>query len=335
MKISASIYSSKGRVLESLVTELEAIGMDYVHIDCNDDPEVEEAIALVRRVSALPIDLHIISKEPERFFPMIERHRVDLVTIQYEQIAGRTLGFPRLGCEWGMAITTPTPIPVFQPFAQDCDFILFMTTTPGQSGGQFDAANFAKIRQFRKSFPGKRVHVDGGVNAEISFVLRNLGVYCAVSGSFLVNAESVPVAYLKLLVQKGHNHLCVGDVMFGLGELPVLPVVGLDMQELVRTIEEHAMGYCLLTGADGCLAGLVTNADLRRGLIRHLSEAVPLDATAMVNYDPKFIHADATISEMLQKVKSYPSIVQFMPVVDAEHRLVGAVNFNHLILGEL
>lgn len=335
MKISASIYSSKARQLETLVAELEAIGVDYVHVDCNDDLGVEEAIRTVRAISELPIDLHIISPEPEKFYPMIARHRVDFVTLQYEHISGRDITLPALGCEWGLAIVTPTPSSVFERFAATCSFILFMTTTPGQSGGRFDAANFQKIRSFRRSFPGKRIHVDGGVNAEISFVLRNLGVYCAVSGSFLVNAHSVAVAFLKLLVQKDHNHLYVHEVMYGLEELPVLPVQDLDALRLLQTIEDHAMGYCLLTDAGGCLAGLVTNADVRRGLIQHLQSTRPLDASTLVNRHPKYIHADVTISEMLQKVKEFPFLVQFLPVVTHDLRLVGAVNFNNLILGEL
>jgi ribulose-phosphate 3-epimerase len=335
MKISASIYSSKDRPLEALVTELEGIGVDYVHVDCNDDPGVEDAIARVRAQSSLPIDLHIISPEPEKFYPMIARHGVDCVTLQYEQIAGRKLELPDLGCEWGLAITTQTSIEAFAQFAPACTFILFMTTTPGQSGGTFDAANFEKIRRFRKAFPGKRVHVDGGVNAEISFVLRNLGVYCAVSGSFLVNAGNVALAYLKLLVQKNHNHIFVRQVMHGLDELPVLPLKGLEARQLLQTIEHFAMGYCLLQEADGRLAGVVTNADVRRGLIRHLDDMRTLDATELVNRHPQTIGPDVTISEMLQKVKSLPFLVQFMPVVDGKHRLLGAINFNHLILGEL
>ncbi|MBL0015985.1 MAG: hypothetical protein IPP17_05965 [Bacteroidetes bacterium] len=335
MKISASIYSSKDRSLETLVTELEAIGVDFVHVDCNDDLGVEDAIARTRAISKLPIDLHIISNEPEKFYDMIVRHKVEFVTLQFEQIADRVLDLPDLGCEWGLAIVTPTPTSVFTVFAAQCAFILFMTTTPGQSGGKFDAANFQKIRRFRHDFPGKRIHVDGGVNAEISFVLRNLGVFCSVSGSFLVNADSVAVAYLKLLVQKDRNHLLVRDVMHGLDELPILPIAGLDALQVLQTIETHAMGYCLLTDADGRLAGLVTNADVRRGMIRHLRDNLPLDPFALVNRQPKFIEADATISEMLQKVKSFPFLVQFMPVIAADHRLVGAVNFNNLILGEL
>lgn len=335
MKISASIYSSKERQLEALVTELEAIGMDFVHVDCNDDLGVEDAIARVRAISNLPIDLHIISSEPEKFFGMIARHQVEFVTLQYEQIASHKIELPEIGCQWGLAIMTQTPNTVFAQYAEKCDFILFMTTTPGQSGGKFDTANFQKIRSFRRQFPIKRIHVDGGVNAEISFVLRNMGVFCSVSGSFLVNAESVAVAYLKLLVQKDKNQLFVRDVMYGLDELPILQFEDLSIKQLLQTIEDFAMGYCLLTHADGRLAGLVTNADIRRGMIRHLHDSVALEACELVNTQPKFIESNATISEMLQKVKSFPFLVQFMPVVSEDAKLVGAVNFNNLILGEL
>lgn len=335
MKISASIYSSKERQLEALVTELADIGVDYIHVDCNDDLGVEDAIARCRAVSDLPIDLHIISPEPEKFYGMVARHKVDFVTLQYEQVAHRKVELPDLGCQWGLAIVTDTPLSAFEAYASACAFVLFMTTTPGQSGGKFDAANFKKIRAFRRAFPGKRIHVDGGVNAEISFVLRNMGVYCAVSGSFLVNADSVAVAFLRLLVQKDHNHLCVRDVMQGLDELPLLRIEDLESRALLQAIEDHAMGYCLLTDAGGRLAGLVTNADLRRGLLRQLGQPGALDPQALVNRAPKHIGPDLTISELLQAVKALPFLVQFMPVVDAEHRLLGAINFNNLILGEL
>lgn len=335
MKISASIYSNKDRLLEDLVRDLEACGVDFAHVDCNDDLGVEDAIARIRAISPMPIDLHIISAEPEKFYPMIARHKVDFVTFQYEDLGGHMPAFPDLGCQYGLAITTDTPNEVFGPFAQHCDFILFMTTTPGKSGGTFQSANFKKIRDFRRHFPATRVHVDGGVNAEISFVLRNMGVYSAVSGSFLVNAENVPLAYLKLLVQKHRNHLQVADVMHTLDELPILPVEDLLIAAVLRKIEDYKMGYCLLTNPDGTLAGLVTNADVRRGILSNIEHLSALNARDLVNYSPKYIAPTATISEMLATVKGFSFLVQFLPVLDADKKLVGAVNFNQLILGEL
>lgn len=336
MKISASIYSNKERPLEDLVRELESCGVDLAHVDCNDDLGVEDAIARIRQVSSLPIDLHIISPDPAKFYPMIARHGVEYVTFQHENLEGRIPEFPALGCQYGLAITTGTPNAAFEAYAAHCDFILFMTTTPGRSGGTFDATNFRKIRDFRRAHPNKRIHVDGGVNAEVSFVLRNLGVYSAVSGNFLVNAGNLPRAFLQLLVQKRQaNHLHVRDMMLQLDELPILTQSQLSLPALLRKIEDLQMGYCLITDDQGQLSGLVTNADLRRGLLRHFEHLGELDAQEMVNPRPKTIADTATIGEMLAAISGLPFIVQFLPVVDAQHRLVGAVNFNNLILGEL
>ncbi|MEM7036224.1 MAG: CBS domain-containing protein [Bacteroidota bacterium] len=335
MKISASAFSNKTLPLSTLVQEIEACGIDYVHVDCNDDPNIGEAIATIRAHCNLPIDLHIISPNPERFYDVIQDQKVEMVTLQYEDLGGRKLDLPDLGCQWGLSIVTDTPVEVFQEYQDACDFILLMTTVPGQSGGRFDQANFRKIRDFRRLHSDKRIHVDGGVNAEISFVLRNMGVFCAVSGSFLVNAESISKAYLRLLVQRGENPIRVQDFMHELNELPVLSAENLRTGPLLRTIEDFKMGYCLLTDEHGNLAGLVSNADVRRGMLRHIEQLEELDAASMVNPTPKSIVMNATVSELLRFVKQLDFLVLYMPVVDEAGKLVGAVNFNHLIIGEL
>lgn len=335
MKISASVFSNPDRRLEDLVQELEACGLDYLHVDCNDDPTVGEAIARMRKVSSLPIDLHIISADPEKFYPMIREQGVEMVTLQVEDLNGRLPELPDLGCEWGLALTTNTPVEAFAPFADRCDFVLFMATVPGQSGGKFDPVNFSRIRSFRQTYRSKRIHVDGGVNAEISFVLRNLGVFCSVSGSFLVKADSVSRAFLDLLVQKTENHLTVGDIMFGLDELPVLDPESASVGDTLKAIEAFRFGYCLFRDGKGQLAGMVTNADLRRAMIRHLDDLNQLQLSDLLNPHPRVVRDNLTVTEMLRFVKSLDFLVLYLPVVDQNDRLVGAVNFNNLILGEL
>lgn len=335
MKISASIYSTKGRELREMAHVLNHSGVDWVHVDCLDDLGVEEVIAMIRELTNLPVDLHIISDQPEKFFPMIERYKVDFVTLQYEDLQGRIPTFPDLGCEWGLAITTETSHAVFADFQEACQFLLFMTTIPGRSGGVFQQENFRKIREFRRDFPGVRVHVDGGVNAEVSFVLRNLGVFASVSGSYLVNADNVQSALRNLVYPKASQHLQVREVMAQLDELPVLPLEGLELEPLLQHIDQYKMGCCLLVDASGKLAGLVTNADLRRGFLRHIQQLSELKAMDLVNANPKFVRGNLTISEMLAEVKRIPFLVQFLPVVADDGKLEGAINFNNLILGEL
>ena len=86
MKISASIYSSKNQKLEQIIHELDEHGVDYFHVDCNDDKSVFDDIVRIRELSSKPIDLHIISSEPEAYFDAIQKHRVEFVTFQYENL---------------------------------------------------------------------------------------------------------------------------------------------------------------------------------------------------------------------------------------------------------
>ncbi|MGZ4060082.1 MAG: hypothetical protein ACXVPU_13695, partial [Bacteroidia bacterium] len=153
MKISASVYSNKTKSLESLVKELDVFNVDFIHIDCNDDLSVFDDIEAIQKISKTPIDLHIISSEPEKFYPGLLKLNVDFVTFQFENLRS-PLQIPKdIKSKLGLAIISPTPITVFEQYKEVMDFILFMTTTPGQSGGLFNKENFKKIREFKKGYP--------------------------------------------------------------------------------------------------------------------------------------------------------------------------------------
>ena len=68
MKISASIYSDKKRPLNEVIRDLVDHQVDLLHVDCNDDLNVFDDIAAIRNWCSLPIDLHIITHEPEKYF---------------------------------------------------------------------------------------------------------------------------------------------------------------------------------------------------------------------------------------------------------------------------
>jgi ribulose-phosphate 3-epimerase len=182
MKISASIYSNKNKKFNDLIKELDLFNVDFFHIDCNDDLSVFNDIEVIRKNSITPIDLHIISDKPEKYYSGIIKNNIELVTFQFENLT-KNIEIPSdISSKFGLALMTDTPIEVFDDFADRFSFVLFMTTTPGESGGKFDKRNFDKIKEFKKKYPEKFAHVDGGVNDEVAFVLRSLGVSCAVSG---------------------------------------------------------------------------------------------------------------------------------------------------------
>ena len=337
MKISASIYSNKTEPLETVIRALDRHQIDYFHVDCNDDPKVFDDIAQIRTWSKTPVDLHIITSDPEKYFDLLRKTPVELVTFQYENLS-KPLHIPDdITGKLGLAITSDTEVDVFEPYAARFSFLLMMATTPGQSGGTFNKENFRKIRQFRNRFPENRVHVDGGVNGEVSFILRNMGVSASVSGSFLFNAENIGLALLNLKMMENESHFQVKDFMLTREESPVLLPEQRSLREVLQRIEDFKMGFTTLVDERGTLEGIISNADVRRGIIRKLDAlaASPQPGiTDMVNYKPVVINENATVREMLRLIKSKSFPVTYLPVVNDKQQLTGVITFLNLIKGE-
>ncbi len=334
MKISASLYSSKQKNLPELVRELDGVYVDYFHIDCNDDPGVFEDIKTIRGFSKTPIDLHIISDNPSRFDDAIKSREIELVTYQLENLPS---GFqlPAAGnTRWGLAMVNDTPVDRFSAYRKDFDFVLFMTTTPGKSGGEFNKETFRKIRKFRNMFPEKRIHVDGGVNADVSFVLRNMGVSAVVSGSYLVNAEGIGGALHNLRNQYYvPSGIQVKDFMMDVSEVPEVDE-GAGLMDILKSIDDFKLGYTHVVNGNGELKGIISNADIRKGILKSGGSPEKLGVKDLLNPNPVKVVEDASIPEMLRLVRNTQFNVLYLPVVDKNNRLTGAVSFTNLIKGE-
>lgn len=335
MKISASVYSSKDRELSDLVRELDAHNIDSFHIDCLDDLYVFEDIKSIREISGTPIDLHIISTNPSRFFDPLKEAKVEAVTWQLEELP-EGFRFPELDqSKQGIAIVSNTPLETLEPYVGAMDFVLMMTTEPGKSGGTFNQNNFSRIRKLRSLYPGLSVYVDGGVNQEVSFILRNLGVEQVVSGSYLVNGPFLGASLLNLKEGEGKGHFFAEDIMIDKAELPVVKISNIHPKELIQAMESGGKGFVLVEDANEKLAGICSNADLRRAVIRHFDDWDHLVLEDLINPNPIVVKTSQSISEMVEMVRRLNFIILFLPVIDNGGRLLGAVTFNDLIKGEL
>ncbi|MGB3465481.1 MAG: CBS domain-containing protein [Cyclobacteriaceae bacterium] len=334
MKISASLYSNRDRTINSLVTELDKCHIDLFHIDSNDDLSVFDDIREIRKISDTPIDLHIISDEPEKYFDLITAHQIEFVSFQFENFQ-RKMNFPANGTtKYGLAVISDTPVNVFDEYIDQCDYILIMTTTPGQSGGKFRKDNFRKIREFRNLYPGKKIQVDGGVNDEVGFLMRMLGVDSVVSGSYLVKHESIGTALLHLRSSVIHSDYQIGDFMIDLLDSPVLSLEAANTKNIIESIDAHRKGFTCIVDKDGTLTGISSNADVRRGLLKNIDDFNKLSEKDIINYQPVTIRENATISEMLQLIKSKNFLISFLPVINSEEKLTGCITFFNLIRSE-
>ena len=335
MKISASVYSSKQDSLTEIIKDLDDHHADLFHIDCNDNPDVFRDIAKIRKLSKTPVDLHIISPKPSQYYADIAAHDIDYVTFQYENLKEELVIPDNIKSRLGLAITSDTDISVFEKYNERFDFILLMATIPGKSGGEFNRQTFKKIREFRQRFPSKRIHVDGGVNAEISFILRNMGVYASVSGSYLMAGESMGAAMLGLRKDEVESHFQVKDFMRSVDEIPLLEPAELSVAAVLQSIEDHKLGFTILISEDGKLDGMITNADVRKGMIKHIDNLNDISVEDMTNKNPVRANENFSVMELLRFIKQQSFPISYLPVVDDDNKVTGAVTFFNLIKGEL
>lgn len=334
MKISASIYSDKNRSLEAVIIDLTAHQVELLHVDCNDDVAVFDDIKRIRSWCSLPIDLHIITDQPAKFFPLLSETPVDYLTFQFENLSEPLFIPKEITGKKGLAITTNTSITAFDSYSS-FDFILIMATIPGQSGGLFDKHNFSKIRSFRNRYPSKSIHVDGGVNAEVSFILRNMGVSTSVSGSYLFNAPSIGQALMNLTKRDIESQFMVSDFMTPLHEAPFVRESSCTKKSILETVENGNLGFCLVVDELNKLIGLVSSADIRKALLCKIDNPQTITPNDFMNRTPRTLYTHYTVYEMLQYIKKCPFSVMYLPVIDEHQTVHGIVNFVHLIKGEL
>jgi ribulose-phosphate 3-epimerase len=333
MKISASIYSNKLKTIPQTIEELDLHQIDFFHIDCNDDLAVFNDIKNIQQISTTPIDLHLISANPEKYFQAIVDLKLSHVSVQLEPTSNLKIPVD-LAENIGLAITNNTPIEAFDAYKDICTYVLLMTTTPGQSGGQFNKDTFNRIRQFAKLYPNKQIQVDGGVNAEVGFILRNLGVDCAVVGSYLFNQGIIGPALLSFKKEGIKSSYLVSDLMIDLNELPVLFYDKITFENVLLAIESYKLAFVLIIDNDYNLIGLISNADVRKGLIKHLDNLNNINVIEIINKNPYYANTNMSIQSLLTYIKEIKFPVQYLPILNEQQKLAGAITFTQLIKGE-
>ena len=98
-------------------------------------------------------------------------------------------------------------------------------------------------------------------------------------------------------------------------------------------MEDYKMGFVLTMGDSGKLKGVISNADVRRALLKHTGHLDLIRIYDIPNRNPICIDENATLGEMLRKIDALNFIILFLPVIDEDRRLKGAVLLNNLTRG--
>jgi len=209
MKIAPSILSADFAALGEAIGRVETGGADLLHVDVMDGhfvpnltigPPVIEAI---RKRTRLPLDVHLMIEEPERWVETYVKTGADYLTVHVEACAhlDRALTLIReAGAKSGVALNPSTPPEVLQYVLDDLDLVLVMSVNPGFGGQSFIPTAYEKIRRLRALLAGRDVliSVDGGVKVDNAGALAQAGATVLVAGSSIFGAPDPGAAVATL-----------------------------------------------------------------------------------------------------------------------------------------
>ncbi|MCL2624512.1 MAG: ribulose-phosphate 3-epimerase [Planctomycetaceae bacterium] len=196
--INPSLLAADFGNLEREIRRVEQAGAQILHLDIMDGHFVPNlsigvpVVAAVRRMTELPLDVHLMLSEPQKYVKPFREAGADLITVHIEVLDDpRPLldEIRRLGAAAGLAHNPPTPMEKTAPFLRDADLVLTMSVMPGFGGQAFEPVALKKIAFIREhAGPGTLISVDGGVNESTIADCARAGANLFVAGTAIFAA---------------------------------------------------------------------------------------------------------------------------------------------------
>lgn len=204
MRFAPSILTADLSRLKEVIGEAEAAGVDWIHLDVMDGVFVPNLtfgpilVEAVRRVTRLPLDVHLMIVNPERYLEDFARAGADVITVHFEATphAHRAVQkVKELGKKAGLAINPATPLSAFEALLPELDLALLMSVNPGFGGQKYIPQSTERLRRLKAMRdalnPACLIEVDGGVNRATVAEVYRAGADVAVAGSALFNDKPV------------------------------------------------------------------------------------------------------------------------------------------------
>lgn len=211
VRIAPSILNADFARLADLVALVERAGADLIHVDVMDGhfvPNITFGVPVVkalRRVTSLPLDVHLMISDPDRYLEAFVDAGAAIVTVHVEVLPHlqRTLTRIReLGAKAGAAINPATPISVLSEVADELDLVLVMSVNPGFGGQHFIPRSLDKVSALRAwlkaSGSAADIEVDGGVDLGNARALVGAGASILVAGTAIFGAPDPAAATVAL-----------------------------------------------------------------------------------------------------------------------------------------
>lgn len=202
VEIAPSILSADFARLGEEVRACERAGADRIHVDVMDGRFVPNitvgplVVSAVRRVTSLPLDVHLMVVEPERHLEAFAQAGASTLLVQVETVPHLHRAVHRireLGVRAGVVLNPATPLCFVEEILPQVDQVLLMTVNPGFGGQQFIAGMEDKVRRMAQWLRERGLQVDlevdGGITEETAPRVVQAGANVLVAGSAIFGAE--------------------------------------------------------------------------------------------------------------------------------------------------
>ncbi len=210
--IAPSILAADFGYLAQAVSQAQAASADRIHVDVMDGrfvPNISIGLVVLRalrRITELPLDVHLMIVEPEKYLPAFAQAGADILIFHAEATphAHRALELIKeSGTQAGLAVNPGTPLGVYEELLPDIDQALLMTVNPGFGGQRFIERSLERLSRLRalrdKLNPECLIEVDGGIDAQTAPQAVRSGADILVAGSAIFNDQDTVSRNIALL----------------------------------------------------------------------------------------------------------------------------------------
>ena len=206
--ISPSILSADFANLERDIKRVEDAGADWLHVDVMDGhfvPNITIGVPVVKsikKVTNLPLDVHLMIENPEKYIEPFAKAGADILTFHYEavnDVSSIVDMIKSFGIKAGMSIKPKTFPDEVLKYLEILDLLLVMTVEPGFGGQSFMENCAEKIPVIKRHAPENLIiQVDGGINAQTAKICTNYGANSLVAGNYIYKSDNIISAVQSL-----------------------------------------------------------------------------------------------------------------------------------------
>ncbi|MBL7069157.1 MAG: ribulose-phosphate 3-epimerase [Candidatus Omnitrophica bacterium] len=189
--IAPSILAADFSRLGEEIRAVEAAGADWIHVDVMDGNFVPNitigplVVRDIRKITKLPLDVHLMIKEPENYIDEFAKAGSDIITFHIEACRDPKGIISRIkshGKKAGVSVKPGTGIDTIKGILDSLDLVLVMTVEPGFGGQEFIKDALSKIKELRGLYK-KVIEVDGGISGKTSKLVLEAGANALVAGT--------------------------------------------------------------------------------------------------------------------------------------------------------